>query len=94
MCHTSAWDNDTGSVARDKAEGNVSCVDLLDLNEDELPAKKVLIRLAQRERSAMRWCSTELVEDLGKGEMADAMRLFQGVAELYADIYACERSVE
>lgn len=90
--------NDLGSLARDRAEGNVNCADFPELGDEQIPeeGKTVKVRLqelAQYERDAANWVGTMLVsasED-GKGKenggKADAVRLFLGVAELYADVY-------
>ena len=87
--------NDLGSVARDRAEGNVNCVDFAELDEGRgvETAKRRLLELARYERDAASWVGTRLMGELrlGRGKdgrrKADAVRLFLGVAELYADLY-------
>lgn len=87
--------NDLGSVVRDRAEGNVNCVDFAELNNGQGPetAKKRLVELAQYERDAAGWVGARLMSELRSGEGKDkvrkaaAVRLFLGVAELYADVY-------
>ena len=87
--------NDLGSVARDRAEGNVNCVDFAELNDEQAAktAKMRLVELAQYERDAAVWAGARLMSELRDSEgrenvrKADAVRLFLGVAELYADLY-------
>ncbi|KAL9100074.1 MAG: hypothetical protein Q9163_004515 [Psora crenata] len=93
--------NDLGSIVRDKAEGNVNCGDFAELTDDDeqVPGdgrvvKARLEELARYERDAVGWVGTRLVRDLKSGGVvkdrarkANAVRLFLGVAELYADLY-------
>ena len=91
--------NDMCSLMRDRAEGNVNCADFAELTngkelvEGEDQVKKRLVMLAQYEREAGYWVGTKLINRLRNGEgremkrKADAVSLFLGVAELYADIY-------
>lgn len=87
--------NDLGSIARDRAEGNVNCVDFAELNDSQSPeiAKRRLVELAQYERDAAGWIGARLVgelrngEERDKGRKVDAVRLLLGVSELYADMY-------
>ena len=88
--------NDLGSVARDRAEANVNCVDFAELSDGHPPevAKRRLLELAQYERDAAAWVGARLTGELRAGEVkgkgrrkVDAVRLFAGVSELYADMY-------
>ena len=89
--------NDLGSIARDRAEGNVNCADFAELNDRQAPGDEKIVKarleeLAQYERDAAVWVGTRLVSALSgerkdRGRKADAVRLFLGVAELYADFY-------
>ena len=91
--------NDLGSLARDRAEGNVNCADFAELNDgqssagDEQIVKGRLEELARYERDGAHWVGTRLVSALKGGKKedrtrkADAVTLFLGVAELYADLY-------
>ena len=90
--------NDLGSIARDRAEGNVNCADFAELNDGQAPGDEKIVKarleeLAQYERDVAVWVGTRLVRALKGGERkdngrkADAVKLFLGVAELYADVY-------
>ena len=90
--------NDLGSIARDRVESNLNCTDFPELNDGGGPAdtevaKGRLEDLAQYEREAAQWVTTRLVSALesegGKDgrRKTNAVRLFSGVAELYADVY-------
>jgi hypothetical protein len=90
--------NDLGSMARDRAEGNVNCADFAELNNGQAPGDEETVKgrlkeLAQYERDAAGWVGARLVHALRYGEgkdgerNADAVGLFLGVAELYADVY-------
>ncbi|KAG7007773.1 FAD-dependent monooxygenase [Physcia stellaris] len=87
--------NDLGSVARDRAEENLNCVDFAEVHNYQATeaAKTRLKEMAQYERDAARWVGLRLIGELqadegkDKARKADTVRLFLGVAELYADIY-------
>ncbi|KAK3168218.1 hypothetical protein OEA41_004664 [Lepraria neglecta] len=90
--------NDLGSIARDRAESNVNCADFAELNDGQAPGDEKIVKprleeLAQYERDAAIRVGTRLTSALkgserkDRGRKADAVRLFWGVAELYADVY-------
>ena len=87
--------NDLGSMARDRAEGNVNCVNFREFHGngdgggeecDGVEAVKGRVeRVARFEREAVGWVGGRLAGEL-EGRRG-GVRLFGGVAGLYADVY-------
>lgn len=86
--------NDYGSLARDRAEGNLQSADFPDLylggfdadDQKDAHAKKMLLDVAAYEHACLENAMTELGKYLDKGVM-DAIRVFIEVTDLYGQIY-------
>ncbi|KKY33775.1 putative terpene synthase family protein [Diaporthe ampelina] len=99
MCaHLSAMcrqQNDYGSLARDRAEGNLNSADFSDLylgvidaeaDKDARAAKKMLLDVAAYEHACLENAMAELGRYLDQGVM-DAIRVLIEVTDLYGQIY-------
>lgn len=95
--------NDYGSVARDIAEGNLNGLNFPEFHTSHATSDEVstasqaalkaeMLEMAQHERECADTVLEKLVKELRRSigtswRVADAMTLFTGVSELYADIY-------
>ena len=95
---TSRMYNDFASLTRDRTEGNLNSVNFPEFHaareetEHGGGRKKDLLKLAKYERQCMLLTAKILEENfksrvVGGGKMADAIRLFVSVTEVFADMY-------
>ncbi|KAL9039004.1 MAG: hypothetical protein Q9214_005053 [Letrouitia sp. 1 TL-2023] len=98
-------ENDVGSVARDRAEGNLNSVDFVEFDsaatisfnnnsttssDDDVAVKTHDLRLlAAYERSAYQTALARL-QDLVPGKVLRGLRAYCNVVDLYGEIYAME----
>jgi hypothetical protein len=77
--------NDWGSIERDRREGNLNSADFQEF-EGVCEVKKALIEIAELERMLMVFAMRELKKGVDT-EVADSVRLFVDVTDLYGQIY-------
>lgn len=98
--------NDYGSIVRDRAEGNINCVNFAEFHAEimnsesaevrEMALKKKVLVLAELEREAVEFTRGKLIGVLNRsgrareGKIARALTLFMGTTALYADMYVAK----
>ena len=86
--------NDWGSVSRDRAEGNLNCVDFAELqdpatgrDEKEEVVKERVMGLAEWERKGVERAMEELEREDFDKKLLDGLRVFIDVTDLFGQVY-------